>query len=146
MTTAEGAYATRMNGSVHTSGIRKRLRRHINERDSGGMASARVLIEEPNLDVRDLIVELVAALGCTPLVRAPRGEVDLDDVDVIVAEPASVGAERVFAAHGRRRSRIPVVCTSIYPRNHTPLPPHVAYLVKPFAVGDLQAAIRAALA
>jgi hypothetical protein len=110
------------------------------------MVCGRVLIEEPNHDVRDLIVDLVTALGCTPLVRGTRSEVDLDDVDLIVAEPASVGAERVFAAHGRRRSRIPVVCASIYPRNHTPLPPHVAYLVKPFAVGDLQAAIRAALA
>jgi len=144
--TTEGAYAMRMNGSAHTSGIRKRLRRHINARDTVGMVCGRVLIEEPNNDVRDLIVDLVTALGCTPLVRETRSEVDLDDVDLIVAEPASVGAERVFAAHGRRRSRIPVVCTSIYPRNHTPLPPHVAYLVKPFAVGDLQAAIRAALA
>jgi hypothetical protein len=110
------------------------------------MASVRVLIEEPNLDVRDLIVDLVAALGFEPVVREAPGEVDLDDVDLIVAEPASAGAERVFDAHKRHRSRVPVVCASVYPRDYTALPPHVAYLTKPFVGADLQAAIRAALA
>jgi CheY-like chemotaxis protein len=110
------------------------------------MAAERVLIEEPNLDVRDLIVHLVSALGCEPLVLEARDEVDLDDVDLIVAEPASSGAERLFDAHKRRRSRVPVVCASIYPRDYRALPPHVAYLMKPFVGADLQAAIRAALA
>lgn len=107
--------------------------------------NARVLIEEPNVDVRGLIVALVTDLGCEPLVRPPLDDCSLDDVDLIIAEPASVGAQRIFAAHGRSQSRIPILCLSIYPRERASLPrPVVAYLVKPFSPSKLQTAIRSA--
>lgn len=106
----------------------------------------RVLIEEPNVDVCDLIAALLTRLGCEPLVRPPLNGSGLPEVDLIIAEPASAAAQRVFAAHGHSQSRIPIVCVSIYPRVRALLPrPVVAYFVKPFSIGDLQAAIRTAL-
>jgi|GEM_PF-6243374 len=106
----------------------------------------RALIEEPNVDVRDLIAALLARLGCEPLVRPPLDDGGLPEVDLIIAEPASVAAQRVFVAHGHCQSRIPIVCVSIYPRVRALLPrPVAAYFVKPFSVADLQVAIRAAL-
>lgn len=106
----------------------------------------RALIEEPNVDVCDLIAALLARLGCESLVRPSLDDGGLPEVDLIIAEPASVAAQRVFAAHGHCQSRTPIVCVSIYPRARALLPrPVVAYFVKPFSIGDLQAAIRDAL-
>ena len=105
-----------------------------------------MLVEEPNADVRELIVSFVRSLGCEPLVRSAPDDRGLPDVELIIAEPASVGAQRIFTAHDRCQSRIPIVCVSIYPRERALLPrPVAAYLVKPFSTSELQGAMSTAL-
>jgi CheY-like chemotaxis protein len=106
----------------------------------------RVLVEEPNGDLRELIVTLLGRLGCAAVVRPLLGDAALDGLDLIVAEPASAGGQRILAEHARRQSRIPIVCVSIYPRERTRLPRAAsAYLVKPFSGCAFERCVRAML-
>ena len=121
---------------------------HVPAHNSDGapQPGTRVLVEEPNADVCELIVSFVRSLGCEPLVRSTPEDGGLPDVELIIAEPASVGAQRIFNAHDRCQSQIPIVCVSIYPRETALLPrPIAAYLVKPFSTSALQVAMSAAL-
>ena len=106
---------------------------------------ARILISEPHPDLRVLIEAVVRRTGNEPV---GQGELTNDDTPaVMILEPASADG---LAAATRLRSRLeglPIICTSIEPpsRATKALEP-VAYLVKPFRLGDLEAAIASALA
>jgi hypothetical protein len=101
----------------------------------------RVLIAEPNADVRSLLELTVSRLGYEPV---PAGAEELHhNVSAIILEPGcAVGCAAV------RRfgdDTPPVLCLSIYPREAGLEPPaSVAYLVKPSttqAIGDALRAI-----
>jgi CheY-like chemotaxis protein len=96
----------------------------------------RVLIAEPNDDVRSLLELTVRRLGYEPV--SAQGRTDCRPVDAILLEPACAVGRSVLRRFGD--SAPPVVCLSIYPREQGLEPPaSVAYLVKPAsstAIGD----------
>jgi DNA-binding response OmpR family regulator len=105
---------------------------------------ARILIHEPHPDVRVLLEAVVRRAGHEPV---GRGELTAEDsLELMILEPAS--AEGLAAAAGLRRrlEDLPIICASIDPPSLAAraLAP-VAYLVKPFRLGELEAAISAAL-
>lgn len=103
------------------------------------MRVAKVLVLEPSADVRDLFVLLLGRLGHETTVSE-------DGVDVVVVENADPDAFDTALDLRKRRPELPVVCASIEPRtpNVDPLEP-AAYLVKPFSISQLDAALRRAL-
>jgi hypothetical protein len=107
----------------------------------GGVA--RIAILEPAPEVRALFARLVTRLGHEAVL--PEEAVP-DDVDLMIVEPVSApDVERALEALRARRELI-VICASIVPRAPAAakLHPH-SYLVKPFALDSLGAAITSAL-
>ena len=107
---------------------------------------ARILVCDPHPEVRALLGHVVSRLGHEPVYPGGPGEALPEDVDVIVLEPAdprALGAAQVLRL---RHEHLPIVCASIYPEtaNARRLAP-VAYLVKPFPLGELERALRAAV-
>ena len=103
---------------------------------------AKVLICEPHPEVRELLSCVVVRLGHEPLLDDAR----LSPVDVIVVEPAHAASVERAQAFRAVDEATPVVCASIDPpdvgsRRLSP----VAYLVKPFALPDLEQALTRAL-
>jgi hypothetical protein len=103
---------------------------------------ARVLICEPNDDIRGLVSAIVDRLGHEPV--ACGEDVSRRDVDLAVIEPAS---ECAHATAGRLGRRVPIICTSVVSirRDRLGFSP-VAYVMKPFSFRDLAGAIAAGLA
>jgi CheY-like chemotaxis protein len=103
---------------------------------------ARVLICEPDREVRELLSRVVVRLGH----EAVHDDAQLAPVDAIVLEPAhppSVERARAFRAVN---GATPIVCTSIdLPDAGSRLLAPSAYLIKPFALPDLEAALERAL-
>jgi CheY-like chemotaxis protein len=104
--------------------------------------SRRVLIAEPNGDVRTLLELTVERLGYQA-VRSD-GPSACNAIDAIILEPAcSVGRSLVsrFGADAP-----PVICLSVYPREEGLAPASsVAYLVKPSSPAAIGEALVAAL-
>jgi DNA-binding response OmpR family regulator len=105
---------------------------------------ARILIHEPHPDVRVLLAAVVRRAGHDPV---GHGELTNGDApELMILEPAS--AEGLAAAAGLRRrlEDLPIICASIEPPSlaSRALEP-VAYFVKPFRLGELEAAIARAL-
>jgi CheY-like chemotaxis protein len=97
----------------------------------------RILIAEPNADVRSLLEVLVRKLGFEPVEAAPA--------DAVLLEPGCEQARATLAGLGDDTP--PVVCLSIYPREEGLAPPgSVAYLLKPASRAELGAALRGAFA
>lgn len=110
------------------------------------LSGTRVLLEDPNDDVRDLIAVLLEQLGCRVFSSSPEDTTRARRLDLIVVEPASPSGRRLLDVHVATRSSVPVVCVSIYPRERVGLPLQPsAYLVKPFDTGGFQEAVLAAL-
>ena len=106
---------------------------------------ARILIYEPHPDVRVLLAAVVRRAGHDPV---GQGELASDDTpELMILEPASADGLAAAAKLRRRLGDLPIICTSIEPPNGAKkaLAP-VAYLVKPFRLGELEAAIASALA
>lgn len=104
---------------------------------------ARILIVEPHPEVRELLERVIARLGHEAVAGRPD-TVDLVSFDACVLEPAAAAGET--AARALAEASIPTVCVSIWP----PAPEldrlePVAYLLKPFSLGDLEQALRDAL-
>ena len=104
---------------------------------------ARVLIVEPHADIRSLLELVVRRLGHEPLVHA-SGPVDVAAVDAAVIEPGEGAGLPV--ARELKTAGVPVLFTSIFPadREALDLQP-TAYLVKPFPLYALEAALAMAL-
>jgi DNA-binding response OmpR family regulator len=106
---------------------------------------ARILIHEPHPDVRVLLAAVVRRAGHDPV---GQGELTNDDTpELMILEPASADGLAAANRLRRRLEGLPIICASIEPpsRATKALEP-VAYLVKPFRLGELEAAIASALA
>jgi CheY-like chemotaxis protein len=103
---------------------------------------ARVLICEPHPEVRELLRRVVVRLGHQPVLD----DAALQPVDAILLEPAhppSVERARAFRAAD---DHTPIVCASIeLPDAGSRRLAPIAYLVKPFALPDLEHALKRAL-
>lgn len=107
----------------------------------------RVLIVEPDEDVRELLVERCRRLGLEPVAGGLDDQGRLPDVELIVAEPASHEAQGVLAAHKALQSSTPIVFVSIYPPSSGVLKSRaVAYLVLPCSSEEFERALSKALA
>ena len=108
---------------------------------------ARILVCEPNPEVRGLLGHVVARLGHeTVYAEMAPGDVVDHDVDVLLLEPADPRGLSIAQVLRLRREELPIVCASIYPQTpHSRRLDPVAYLVKPFALGELERALAAAV-
>ena len=106
---------------------------------------ARILICEPHPDLRVLLETVVRRAGHEPV---GHGELTSDDApSVMILEPASADGLAAAAGLRRRLEDLPIICTSISPpSDETRSLGPVAHLIKPFRLGDLEAAIVSALA
>jgi DNA-binding response OmpR family regulator len=87
--------------------------------------SPRVLIAECDADIRELLEMTLDRLGYVPV-----DATDHSDVDAVLLEPACKSGRSVLERFGNNAA--PVVCLSIYPREHGLEPStSVAYLTKP---------------
>jgi len=104
---------------------------------------ARILLEEPHPDVRELLEVVVRRLGHEPTTRS-ADDLRLDGIEAAIVEPA--GGDGLELARRLRRLDVPVVFTSIFPADDEILALEpAAYLVKPFALHQLERALAAAL-
>jgi CheY-like chemotaxis protein len=96
----------------------------------------RILIAEPNDDVRALLELTVERIGYEPVAAHERPEPS--EVDAVLLEPACAVGRSIIHRFGDASP--PVVCLSIYPREQGLEPAaSVAYLLKPAspsAIGD----------
>jgi CheY-like chemotaxis protein len=127
----------------HTAFIPGRRRLFYPPRRRKGMA--RILIHEPHPDVRVLLAAVVRRAGHDPV---GQGELTSDDApELMILEPASADGLAAAARLRRRLEDLPIICASIEPPSlATKALGPVAYLLKPFRLGDLEAAIASALA
>jgi hypothetical protein len=106
------------------------------------------MICEPHAEVRALLGHVVTRLGFEPVYADTRsGGVLTDaDVDVLLIEPADPTALSTARALRLRRRELPIICASIYPDSPGAegLRP-LAYLMKPFALVELERALLAAV-
>jgi CheY-like chemotaxis protein len=103
----------------------------------------RILIAEPNDDVRSLLELTVSRLGYEA-VAADSGDVH-HDVDAIILEPGYAVGRSIVRRLGDDAP--PVICLSIYPREQGLEPStSVAYLVKPSSTQAIGDALRAVFA
>ncbi len=109
---------------------------------------ATILVCDPHAEVRTLLARVVARLGHEAVFPEEDGGSGFRDarVDVLVIEPADPRALAAAQILRLEREDIPIVCASIYPPSaHSRRLAPVAYLVKPFALGELEAALTAAV-
>jgi hypothetical protein len=98
----------------------------------------RVLIAEPDADVRELLEVTVKRLGYEAMSKPDGGK-----VDAVLLEPACAAGRSVLRRFGAYAP--PVVCLSIYPREDGLEPPSsVAYLLKPASSAQIAGALRGA--
>lgn len=97
--------------------------------------SPRILIAECDADIRELLEMTMQKLGYVP--------VDVTDdceVDAVLLEPACESGRSVLKRFGDKLP--PVVCLSIYPREHGLEPAaSVAYLMKPASSAQIARAL-----
>lgn len=96
----------------------------------------RILIAEPDADVRDLLELTVERLGYEAVATE-----DAADVHAVLLEPGSSLGRSLLTRLGDDAP--PVVCLSIYPRELGLEPPQsVAYLMKPATAADIAHVLR----
>lgn len=105
------------------------------------------MVTEPHCEVRELLERVVTRLGHEPVNADVRAEDDFPDADVLLLEPAPPEALAFAQALRRSRPEIPIVCASICPPSPDmmALDP-VVYLLKPFALAELERALETAIA
>ena len=105
---------------------------------------AMILISDPSPSVAALFAHVLEGCGHEAVVHVPGCSVP--DPDLFLLEPSSPDALTCAYAVRRRRPDVPIVCASIYDHieESDGLEPS-AYLVKPFALGELVDAIESAL-
>ena len=97
--------------------------------------SPRVLIAECDADIRELLEMTVRRLGYIAV-----GAIDDSEIDAVLLEPACETGRSVLQRFGDDAP--PVVCLSIYPREHGLEPAtSVAYLTKPATSAQIAKAL-----
>jgi CheY-like chemotaxis protein len=96
----------------------------------------RILILEPQPDIRELVRRVAARLGHQTLIELSP---EHPEVDAVVVEPESYRALKVAQELRERSPELPIICASIAPPNDTTraLRP-AAHLQKPFTLEELQ--------
>lgn len=106
---------------------------------------AKILIVEPSEEIAELLSVIVRRLGHEPAVHVTGRE--LPDADAALVEPAYPWTLELAETLRKREAALPIVCLSIYPASEAVLALEpAAYLLKPFTLGELEAAIADALA
>src|SRR5712691_8445592 len=107
---------------------------------------ANILLSEADPDVRRLLIVLLDRLGHEAIVLG-GGLAAPPPGDLLLLEPASTGCLEQARIVRERQPSIPVICVSILPPEacFLTLGP-LAYLAKPFALDELEAAIEDTLA
>lgn len=112
----------------------------------------RVLIVQPNEDVRELLAEHCRRMGLEPVLGLRAGAAGGDrsvfpsDVDAIVADPASPAGRRLLAERDLEQRTTPMVFASVYPpAGRLTCSPAVAYLVLPCSWERFELALDTAL-
>jgi DNA-binding response OmpR family regulator len=107
----------------------------------------RILILEPNAEIRELLQRVVGRLGHEPLVPARLSADGLGPIDAVLLEPAWAPALEFVDGLRERSPHVPIVFETIELTSpaRASLRPAV-YLVKPFTVRELEEAIKAAFA
>jgi CheY-like chemotaxis protein len=107
----------------------------------------RVLILEPYEGIRAVIEEVVRLLGQEPVAATAGASLaELGPVDAAVIEPAAPAAPKLLQELLEEDPQFPIIYVSIVAGEPEMLAVEpVAYLVKPFAVSDLSAALERAL-
>jgi hypothetical protein len=102
-----------------------------------------LLILEPQPEIRDLIALVARRLGHEPLTEVTT---PARDIDAVVLEPESFRALLAALKLRERSPELPIICASIAPPSAKTagLSP-LAYLQKPFALGELECASTRAL-
>jgi CheY-like chemotaxis protein len=102
-----------------------------------------VLILEPQPEIRDLVGLVARRLGHEVLTQVPTPTRSLD---VVVVEPESFGGFLAAQVLRERFPDLPIICASIAPPSAktAELRP-LAYLQKPFTLGELQRELARAL-
>ena len=104
---------------------------------------ARILIFEPHADISALLELVVRRLGHEPVV-VEDVFADIGGIDAAVIEPGD--GNGVPLARRLYDQATPVIFTSIFPADPELLAlAPVSYLVKPFSLFELEAALNAAL-
>jgi hypothetical protein len=101
-----------------------------------------VLICEPHPEVRELLTRIVSRMGHEPVLD----DADVCGVEAILLEPAHAPSVERAQAFRAASDRAPLICASIdLPNGATRRLEPVAYLVKPFGLPEIQAALTQAL-
>jgi DNA-binding response OmpR family regulator len=116
------------------------------DRANAGSRAARVLIGEPFREVRTLLERAVDHLGHEAVAHDRGWREELPDVDVLVLEPALTDGIELARALRRDNPDLPVICTcAASPGEDVEELDPVAYLVKPYALADLERALEEAV-
>jgi DNA-binding response OmpR family regulator len=104
---------------------------------------ARILIVEPYPEVRELLALIVERMGHAPVVASTHAA---GSVDLLLVEPATRGALEIAQELRAESPTLPIVVVSFLPQPATwsGLEP-AAYVLKPFTVAQLAAAVASAL-
>ncbi|MGH3102548.1 MAG: hypothetical protein ACRDN6_00405 [Gaiellaceae bacterium] len=104
-----------------------------------------ILISEPAVEVRELLVRIAGTIGYEAIVAEPE-RTEQPDADAVLIEPGDVRALDLARRMRAARPELPVICLSIYPPSlETDLLGPTAYLIKPFSVAELQRVLTAAV-
>lgn len=100
---------------------------------------------EPNEEIRTLLAHVIKRLGYEPVFPDEDGRSPVA-VDVLIVEPGDPVALAAAQIVRLEQEQVPVVVASILPPTaHMLRLRPVAHLVKPFSLGDLEAALAAAV-
>jgi hypothetical protein len=104
---------------------------------------ARVLIIEPDPDLRLLARDVVLELGHEPVLESDRDGADRLDVILLAV---SGGSTTLASGFRRRYPGLPIICLQTRETSYkTHAVPPTARVLKPYTVGDLQRALDDAL-
>ena len=108
---------------------------------------ARILVAEPYPEIRQLLEHIVAGLGFEPVVPNSAAPETLEEIDVLLLEPGLPGGVELATKLREANPALPILIVSIYPPTPevTALAP-AAFLLKPFALAELQSRIQEAVA
>jgi hypothetical protein len=107
---------------------------------------SRILISEPNPDVRQLFEHMIRRLGHEPLALWSVTPETAATIDLLMVESADPACADLAVEARRLCPALPVVAASIFPPEADSLVQPDAHLLKPFAIGELRAVLDGLLA